>query len=134
MEEIETKEAKKIFEERNKKYSSWYVVPSMLFFIAGITSLVLYFIGKTNPPTILLAITGISFIFIFIGSSIYTSLMKPYYKLLKIARLNDRLRHEERIRDKERRRLAEMTESKKYTTKDIDATLPDPEPNSDTNK
>ncbi len=134
MEEIETEEAKEVFDEHHKKYSTWYVVPAMLFCVAGIAALVLFFMGETKPILTLLIITAVSFVFIFIGTSIYTSLMKPYWKLLKIARLNDRLRHEERIRDKERRRLAEMTESKKYTTKDIDATMPDPEPNSDTNK
>ena len=119
MDEVETNEARKIFQEHQRKYSPLVVVP----LIVSIVTLILGFILHIS---VLFNVALIAFVLTFIGAMIYSAKMQPFWKLLKIAKLNDKIRHTERIREKERQRLANLAlKDKKYTIDDIETTLPD---------
>ena len=126
MDEVETNEARKIFTEHQRKYSPLIVVPLIVSIVTLLLGLLLPTPELATMTSILLKIALAAFVLTFIGAAIYSAKMKPYLKLLKIAKLNDRIRHTERIREKERQRLANpANKDKKYTVDDIDTTLPD---------
>lgn len=118
MDEVETKEAEEIYEKFRVKYSLIMVVPILLFFISTVGLI----LKITEPAKYAIALntmiilTIISLIVFIIGIAVYKNFMKPYEKLLEIAKLNDKIRHEEKIRDRERKRLqAENKEENKKT-------------------
>lgn len=126
MEEVETEEAQEIYDKYNQKYRPLVLIPLILLTI----TLIILFISLACQSMILLSVAStfslIAFLATIIGASAYSSRMAPYNKLLKIAKRNDEIRHEERIREKERQRLANpANRDKAYTINDIDGTLPD---------
>lgn len=118
MDDVETKEAESLYYVAKHKYFPPYCFVSLLFFIFLL--LTLAGSGDKEDSELFLGLTILFGIVAFLARSIYTSKMKPYKKLLKIAELNDRIRHEERIRENERNRIID---EKKYSTKSIDKTL-----------
>lgn len=123
IEEVETKEAEKIFESYKKKYKYFVIVPLLCLFIScivmGTSS---QNIGDTSPNTILIVLPAVSVILTVVGIITYIAKMRPYTKLLKLAELNDKVRHEERIRFKERKRLESEVKTE-FETDDIEKTF-----------
>lgn len=135
MDEVETKEAESLFKHHKLKYCFIYLIPIFAFIlflsclIIQSNKVVYNQINKntfekinTNPALFntFLILTIIFAVITLIGFLIYKSKIKPYKKLVKIAMFNDRIRHEERIRENERQRIKEKAD---YTKKDIDNTL-----------
>lgn len=88
-------------------------------FISILTALILvdiFFIvfSAVQPSqTILIIFALISCLITAIVYTIYRYTLKPYFKLLKLAKLNDRVRHEERLRIRERERYEQNKNNKK---------------------
>lgn len=135
MDEVETKEAEKLYNDNKFKYCAIYLIPLLFLIITTIFFIVQLNITltprtygssskqetSTNMLYILLTLMIISIILTIIGFSIYNNLMQPYKKLLRIAILNDRIRHEEKVREQERRRLQKEFNNN-ITTEDINNT------------
>lgn len=128
--EPETKEALSLLYQAKRKYV-WTILAialSILAFIIFLTILVSYnpqpFIKEDNFPyyTIpFMIISGVSTLAFFIARR---ELLRPYKKLYVIARRNDRIRNDEQLRYKERKRLESLnTDTTKIKEKDIDQTL-----------
>ena len=125
MEEVETNEAEEIIELYRKKYKYFVLVPLLCFFISFVIMIANgQDIGNisSDTNTVLVVLPGVSFVLTVLGLIIYVAKMRPYLKLLKLAELNDRVRHEERIRFKERKRL-ESEMKTEFQTEDIEKTL-----------
>ena len=119
MDEVETKEAESLYNRARKKYCIIAFIPAILFIIfficylsntlssasAASTSGLKEAAKTIQTSTIFLILTIIFAIFTIIGVSVYKSKIDVYYKILKVARFNDKIRHEEKIRFKERLRL-----------------------------
>lgn len=124
MDEIETKEAEELYEIHHRKYSSFIAIPVLLLIL--FTALTISFGIKTTIDKtsliIFCVLSGISMLAVIAGISNYINKIKPYKKLLQIAKLNDRIRHEEKIRFKERKRL-ELNPEENYSSKDVDKTI-----------
>lgn len=109
--ESETKEAQALLEKHKKIYLLW-IIPFCLF--VTFVTLLINALGPyamnnlpiTNPLSMITSILLI--ISLIIVPNICYKHMKPYRDLLKIARSNDRIRHEEKIRCSERLRNQTM--------------------------
>ena len=128
--EPETKEAFALLYQAKRKYI-WTILGialSILAFIIFLAILVSYnpqpYLQEDNFPyyTIpLMIISGISTLAFLI---VRRKLLRPYRKLYGIARRNDRIRNDEQLRYKERKRLEALdTDTTKIKEKDIDQTL-----------
>ena len=104
-ESIETKEALKKLEEQKRKAFKINAISTVL----GVIGFILFISLSTNSNNSLYIILAFACIGLVSGTYAYTqdSLVKPYLKNLKVARENDKVRHEERIRFYERKRLEE---------------------------
>lgn len=138
MDETETKEAEELYKKCNKIFCWMFIAPLIIFIIVGIGTICQFndntFVsgghGSTgytinNNPSLLNGLYICCIIFALltiIGFFVYRKLMRPYKKLLKLAEKNDLIRHEEKIRYKERARL-QKEHDKKYVTKDIENTI-----------
>lgn len=136
LENVETAEAEQIYKNKKLKYSLLFIIPFILFicFLACTiyeiqqTQLIetspKYFVKtfqNTNALIAFCCLTGISFWITIINIIIYQKKLKPYKDLLEIAKTNDKIRHEEKIREKERQRIKNEKETN-YTIKDIENT------------
>lgn len=136
MEKVETLEAEGYYYKNKLKYCFFYIIPAILFLLFLILTIVesQKIVNINTTKGILIEkqnmdryITFMSLMFTFLaftflGFAIYRHKMKPYRDLLAIAKLNDRIRHEEKIRNNERKRL-ETEQKNTYTTKDISDTI-----------
>ena len=104
-ESIETKEALKKLEQQKRKAFKINAISTVL----GVIGFILFISLSTNSSNSLYIILAFACIGLVSGTYAYTqdSLVKPYLKNLKVARENDKVRHEERIRFYERKRLEE---------------------------
>ena len=136
MEKVETEEAECYYYKNKSKYCFLYIIPALLFILFLVLTIIEsqktvnintsngILIEKQNMDRYItfMSLMFSFFVITFIGFAIYRYKMKPYKELLAIAKLNDRIRHEEKIRNNERKRL--KTEQKSiYTIKDISDTL-----------
>ena len=120
MERTETEEAEEIYGYMKKTLIWWWLIPLLLFFMFS----VLFVVGMISNNTlglIMIAFMVISFFSLIIGIVVYAKLMAPYRDLLKIAKYNDRIRHDEKLRIKERERM--QTAKEQYTKESIKETL-----------
>lgn len=108
----ETKAAKKILRYLSSKFILMIIIP----FILIIFTLP---IQITNSNTFLQILTILELITFFCNILGYFAILMPYFKLLKLAKRNDRVRHEEKIRINERR-LMENTKPKIINKNDLD--------------
>lgn len=131
VDEVETKEAIKIINEYRAKYCWFYIIPICLMIVSFVIACLAgqYEESKFNVILFNLVIPEANFnIFLVtilitvIGCWVYSYLMKPYRKLLRIAISNDRIRHEEKIRHQERLRL-NKTNPITYDVEDIENTI-----------
>jgi len=136
MEKVETQEAEGYYYKNKFKYCFFYIIPAMLFFlflvltiieaqkVVNITTTNGILIEKQNMDRYItfMSLMFTSILVTLLGIAIYRHKMKPYRELLTIAKLNDRIRHEEKIRNNERKRL-EVEKKRTYTKKDISDTL-----------
>ena len=104
-ENIETKEAKKLKNNKVKKFIAIPIVPFILFIISIIV-LTNNIKNTTEQQVITYIIFSCICYFLFIvGLIVFFVLMKPYFKLVRTAKKNDKIRYEEKIRFNERKRL-----------------------------
>lgn len=107
MDKTETREAYAIYNSKRANCCLIFIIPII------ISSLLLLCVAN-NPEqmgdggigmlfvlTIILTLINIGAIYL------YRNVMRPYKDLLEVAKLNDRVRHEEKIRFKERKRIEE---------------------------
>lgn len=113
MQTPESDEARELLEEAKQKFRLYFLwcVPA---FIVGT---ILLICGAINAHTLLISL-GATFLACFVICCIYyfsrrAAYLSPYIELLRVAISNDKLRHDERIRWRERARL-ENTEGGKY--------------------
>lgn len=115
IDDVEEKEARKLYNKKKKKVL-------LYFFIANCSMLIIFFLvlaicSGINFDMALLILLWICFFLELILILVYNLLMYPYRKLLKIAKFNDKIRHEERIRIRERQRLQkELINAQKITS------------------
>ena len=136
MEKVETVEAEGHYYKNKLKYCFFYIIPIIFFLLFLILTIVEsqkvvniktsngILIEKQNMDRYItfMSLMFIFFVAIFLGFIIYRRKMKPYRELLAIAKLNDRIRHEEKIRNNERKRL-ETEQKNMYTAKEISDTM-----------
>lgn len=136
MDKVETLEAEGYYYKNKSKYCFFYIIPALLFILFLVLTIIEaqkvvniktsngILIEKQNMDKYI-AFMSIMFAFVVmtvLGFVIYRHKMKPFRELLAIAKLNDRIRHEEKIRNNERKRL-ETELNKIYTVKDISETI-----------
>ena len=107
---MDTPETDEATELLNKKISQQKQTKLILFLLTSVTIVSIFIsitvIFKTRIPFILSSI--FTFIMIIVDFKILSSFslqLLPYRQLLKIAKRNDEIRHEERIRESERKRI-----------------------------
>lgn len=121
-ENIETEEAKKLKNNKVKKFIAIPIVPFILFIISIIV-LTNNIKNTTEQQVITYIIFSCICYFLFIvGLIVFFILMKPYFKLVRTAKKNDRIRYEEKIRFNERKRL-EQNNDEKITRKKVKETI-----------
>ena len=147
MEEVETEEAEEILEEAKEHYKLLKSIPLYIFLgflamsIISIFFIVPIPINSSNmvvtshekevvTPQLVPAfviclwiLTIFSLIALIICSNIYANKLKPFYRLLEIAKMNDKIRHEERIREKERQRLRSNKGKQEFLVNDVENTI-----------
>lgn len=136
MEKVETTEAEGYYYKNKIKNCFFYIIPLLLFILFLVLTIIEsqktiniktsqgILIEKQNMDKYI-TFMSLMFVFLittFLGFIIYRQKMKPYRELLAIAKLNDRIRHEEKIRNNERKRL-ESEHKNIYTTKEISETI-----------
>lgn len=113
METPETDEALSLLSRAKDKYFIWSLVMTVLVIFFGIVEFIFL---QSITINVAYRVIGafvwiISIVLLIVIRSLRRAYLKPYYELWNIAKLNDKIRHEERIRFRERKRL-EQTESK----------------------
>ena len=106
----ETDEALVILHNAKKKFKLVYMIPMILllipFIVVRIVSATGAVVGGTTNFISAICL-GLFIISVIIYLTIRGKFLRPYYRLLKVAMRNDDVRHEERIRFRERKRLEE---------------------------
>ena len=135
--DVETKEAKQIYKVQKLKYSLLIIIPVILFlcFIFCLlyesqqyneyANLFPGLINKYQNPDLIvtfLCLSIITFLILIINIVIFFQKLKPYKELIEIAEKNDKIRHEEKIREMERQRLRNEPITTTYTIEDIEIT------------
>lgn len=138
MDKVETKEAEKIYYEQKQKYNLLLIIPILCFFLFFILTVIQsnkevrdgYQMVNENPElfTFFQVMTIISIMITILCFFIYKEKMRPYKELLQVARLNDKIRHEEKIRFRERKRL-EKENKTRYTTEELKETISETQKN-----
>ena len=141
MEEVETKEAEYVYKKMKARYIWFILVPLFILLTCFLvlvmilinSPLIMYFyqdVDLNNQINVLVKIMlvvcntiPISGVILAIFISIYRKKMRPFKKLLSIARLNDKIRHEEKIRERERKRIIEEQNKITYEIDDIQNTI-----------
>ena len=95
----ETDEALKLLETAKSKINNLVLIP---FLLSVFLSILMCILNKFYISIPFIALGIIDLIIYFVYRSHF---LKPYYSLLEIAIRNDNIRHEERIRFRERKRL-----------------------------
>lgn len=115
MQTPESDEARELLEEAKQKFRLYFLwcVPA---FIVGT---ILLICGAINANTLLISL-GATFLACFVICCIYyfsrrAAYLSPYIELLRVAISNDKLRHDERIRWRERARLENTEGGKDYS-------------------
>ena len=115
MQTPESDEARELLEDAKHRFKIYFLwcVPA---FIVGT---ILLICGATMGQTLLISL-GAVFLGMFLISCIYyysrrTAYLRPYVELLRVAISNDKLRHDERIRWRERARLENTEGGKEYS-------------------
>ena len=107
----ETDEALVLLERTKKRVKKIFIIP---FFVFLIFSPVFYPIEEYGWAVAFAIMAFLCLIAYFIYRG---RILSPYYSLLKIAMKNDEIRHEERIRFRERKRLETEQDSKIIVSK-----------------
>lgn len=106
--ECELKEAQKLLSKAYCKYS-FLVIIHILSLVSGFLLIGYTLLTKQIDINFIYIIFGISlFAISYITFYIYKNKLKPYHELVKIAKRNDQIRIEEKIRYKERQRLENL--------------------------
>lgn len=132
MDQVETKEAQKIYNERKQKLNLLLIIPILSFFLFLILTIIQsnnvirdgYQSINKNPDlfTFFQVMTIASAMITIFCIFIYREGIRPYKELLEVAKLNDRTRHEEKIRFRERKRL-ESENKTQYTKEELKETI-----------
>lgn len=149
MEEVETEEARELLSKARWRYCALWLVPLILIiinFFGLVISLSKTTVVNSHSKTAIMSTTNssggvvgvepnlpftiffavftiISIIAFVVCLCIYINKIAIFKKLLKIAKINDRIRHEERIREKERQRIRAGLHMQKINTEDIQKTI-----------
>lgn len=116
MEKVETIEAENLYNKNKHKYCAFYIIP---FFISF--ELLTLLAANAFNQSINIILILFSTLATIIGYLLYKKCMKPYKELLDIAKHNDLIRHDQKIRFREQKRLMEENKNK-YTTQQIHET------------
>lgn len=115
MQTPESDEARELLEDAKRKFRIYFLwcIPA---FIVGT---ILLICGATMGQTLLISL-GAVFLGMFLICCIYyfsrrAAYLSPYIELLRVAISNDKLRHDERIRWRERARLEKAEGGKEYS-------------------
>lgn len=132
MDQVETKEAQRIYNYKKQKLNLLLIIPILCFFLSLIFTVIQsnnvirdgYQSINKNPElfTFLQLMTITSAMITIICIFIYRECIRPYKELLEVAKLNDRTRHEEKIRFRERKRL-ESENKTQYTKEELKETI-----------
>ena len=117
-ENIETEEAKKLKNNKVKKFIAIPIVPLILAIIFAIIN----FADTRYTQLPLMILMYICILLFFIGLIVFFILVAPYFQLVRTAKKNDRIRYEEKIRFNERKRL-EQNNDEKITRKKVKETI-----------
>lgn len=99
IDELETKSAQKLLNMKLQQFRKIYFIPLIILIISGVITI------ASNYNDTILYIFFLSILAFAISLLCYIILIRPYVKLLKLAKFNDKIRHEEKIRFKERKRM-----------------------------
>ena len=116
-EKIESKEVEEIIKTKQIGFNIATYLLSLTTFFVLLFTIPIYEVKFFAP--ILYAI-----LVAFIGEKIKRKILKKYYDLLKITRKNDNIRHEEKVRARERERLNKI-ENGKLTARNIKNSIKD---------
>ena len=135
MEKVETLEAKEYYHKSKLKNCWFYIIPALLCVLFLILTIlkaqeierivaksVIYEERDFVDLMIFICLMFVFFVSTIFGFIIYCCKIKPYRQLLVVAKFNDKIRHEEKIRYNERKRL-EMGQKSVYTVKDVSETV-----------
>lgn len=99
IDELETKSAQKLLNMKLDQFKIVYLIPLIILIISLVIAI------ATNYNDIILFILFLSLLAFALSLLCYFIIIRPYVKLLKLAKFNDKIRHEEKIRFKERKRM-----------------------------
>lgn len=106
----ETDEALMLLEREKIKVKNEFIIPVFIFIVVALIFCSLKIFGWAITFGVL-AIVWLCCYFIY-----KSSILAPYYSLLNIAMENDEIRHQERVRIRERKRLENMYENQLQVT------------------
>lgn len=99
IDELETKSAQKLLNMKLEQFRKIYFIPLIILIVSSVITI------ATNYNDIMLYILFLSILAFVVSLISYFIIIRPYVKLLKLAKFNDKIRHEEKIRFKERKRM-----------------------------
>lgn len=107
-EKVESKEAEELLKSKQVIFNICTFLAAIITFIVLYSSLY----NQSDYSMLIGAPICSSIIVAFIGISIKHSCLKKYYDLLRITRNNDKIRHEEKVKQAERIRLQNLDKIK----------------------
>lgn len=124
LDDVETREAKRIYHERTQAASWSYRWPLILMVLATVGAVVAIWQQIFWLAGVLAAVAVVCVFVAFSGVRTYRKVMETYTDLIRVARKNDQIRHEERLRQRERERLQDGIAVKHvYQIDDIKRTM-----------
>ena len=114
----ETREAKKL---KNSKIRAFIAIPIVPLAIAIILLICINSSPKYQNESMFVGL-GLCYLLFIVGLIVFFVLLRPYSKLLRQAKRNDRIRYEEKIRYNERKRL-ELCDNQEISRKAVEETI-----------
>lgn len=114
----ETREAKKL---KNSKIRAFIAIPIVPLAIAIILLICINSSTKYQNESMFVGL-GLCYLLFIVGLIVFFVLLRPYSKLLRQAKRNDRIRYEEKIRYNERKRL-ELCDNQEISRKAVEETI-----------
>lgn len=124
LDDVETREAKRIYRERTNAAAWHYRLPLILMVLATVGAVVAIWQQIFWLAGVLAAVVVVCIFVAFSGVRTYRKVVETYADLIRVARKNDQIRHEERLRQRERERLQDDVVVKHiYQIDDIKRTM-----------
>ena len=124
LDDVETREAKCIYRERTAAAAWSYRLPLILLVLVTVGAVVAIWQQIIWLLGVLAAVAVVCIFAAFSGVRTYHKVVETYADLIRVARKNDQIRHEERLRQRERERLQDGVVVKHiYQIDDIKRTM-----------